>query len=38
MEPEAKLVIKGSNTPVDNIHQLPQRWEMPIFGAENGNF
>jgi hypothetical protein len=38
MEPEDKLVLEGPNTPVDNDHQMPQRCELPLFGAEYGKF
>ena len=38
METEDKLVLEGPNTPVDNDHQMPQRCELPLFGAENGKF
>lgn len=38
MEPEDKLVLEGPNTLVDNVHQMPQRYEKPLFGAEYGNF
>jgi len=34
MEPEDKLVIESPNTPVDNDSQMPQRCEIPLFGAE----
>jgi hypothetical protein len=38
MEPEDELIIEGSNTPVDNDHEKPQRCDVPLFGAEYGNF